>query len=83
CFATDKRTLPEKHPYFRISYSNIGDVHRLVGDCEKALAFHRKALNIQENVKCNPLDCSTAYVSLWKTYRQTNDYSVALAHLSK
>ncbi|CAF2072274.1 unnamed protein product [Rotaria magnacalcarata] len=55
----DKSTLPEKNPNRAITYSDIGDVHRLMGDYEKALAFHQKALNIQENAKRNPLDCAT------------------------
>ncbi|CAF5140753.1 unnamed protein product, partial [Rotaria magnacalcarata] len=41
-----------------------------MGDYERALAFHQKALNIQENVKCNPLDCATTYMNLGETYRE-------------
>ncbi|CAF4432895.1 unnamed protein product, partial [Rotaria magnacalcarata] len=32
CLAIDRKALPEKHPHLGIRYSNIGDVHRLMGD---------------------------------------------------
>ncbi|CAF4389734.1 unnamed protein product [Rotaria sp. Silwood2] len=54
-----------------------------MGDYEKALSFHRKALNIQENVQCNPLECATTYVNLGETYRQIKDYSTALIYFEK
>ncbi|CAF3536393.1 unnamed protein product [Rotaria sp. Silwood1] len=79
----NQKTLPEGHPYFGITYSNIGDVHRLMGDYEKALTFHRKALNIQENIQCNPLECATTYINLGETCRQMKDYSTALLYYQK
>ncbi|CAF4793055.1 unnamed protein product, partial [Rotaria sp. Silwood2] len=78
-----QETLPERHPYLAITYSNIGDVHRLIGNYEKALSFHRNALNIQENVQCNPLECATTYVNLGETYRKMKDYSTALTYFEK
>ncbi|CAF3998677.1 unnamed protein product, partial [Rotaria magnacalcarata] len=77
------KTLPEKHPYLGICYSNIGDVHRLMGDYEKTLAFHPKALNIQENAKCNPLECPTTYMNLGETYCEMKDYTTALTYYQK
>ncbi|CAF4381752.1 unnamed protein product, partial [Rotaria sordida] len=83
CLAIYLKTLPEKHPYQAITYSNIGDVHRLMGNYEKALAFHQKALNIQENVQCDPTDCATTYINLGETYREMKDYSTALTYFEK
>ncbi|CAF1556138.1 unnamed protein product [Rotaria sp. Silwood1] len=54
-----------------------------MGDYEKALLFHRKALNIQENVQCNPLDCALAYINLGETYREMKDYTTALTYFQK
>ncbi|CAF5176915.1 unnamed protein product, partial [Rotaria sp. Silwood1] len=45
CLSIRKKALPENHPIRATTYSDIGDVHRLMGDYEKALSFHRKALN--------------------------------------
>ncbi|CAF4866744.1 unnamed protein product, partial [Rotaria sp. Silwood1] len=75
--------LSENHPDKATTYSDIGDVHRLMGDYEKALLFHRKALNIQENVQCNPLDCALAYINLGETYREMKDYTTALTYFQK
>ncbi|CAF1388564.1 unnamed protein product [Rotaria sordida] len=77
------KTLPEKHPYQGITYSNIGDVHRLMGNYEKALAFQQKALNIQENLQFNPLECAMTYINLGETYREKSDYSTALTYFEK
>ncbi|CAF4290420.1 unnamed protein product [Rotaria magnacalcarata] len=79
----NRKALPEKHPHLGIRYSNIGDVHRLMGDYERALAFHQKALNIQENVKCNPLERATTYMNLGETYREMKDYTTALTYYQK
>ncbi|CAF4775708.1 unnamed protein product, partial [Rotaria socialis] len=57
--------------------------HRLMGDHEKALGFHKKALNIQENVKCNPLECATTYKNLGEPYRGMKDYTTALTYYQK
>ncbi|CAM2715025.1 unnamed protein product [Rotaria socialis] len=54
-----------------------------MGDYEKAVAFHQKAFNIQENVKCDPLDCATSYMDLGETYREMKDYSTALTYFEK
>ncbi|CAF4953858.1 unnamed protein product, partial [Rotaria sp. Silwood1] len=51
--------LPERYPNQVIAYSNIGNVHRFMGDYKMALTFHQKALNIQKNVQCNPLEYAT------------------------
>ncbi|CAF5182976.1 unnamed protein product, partial [Rotaria sp. Silwood1] len=83
CLTIAQRTLPERHPGRAVTYSNIGDVHRLMGDYENALSFHRKALNIQENVQCNPLECATTYINLGETYRKMKDYSRALTYFEK
>ncbi|CAF5016120.1 unnamed protein product [Rotaria sp. Silwood1] len=83
CFSIRQKALPENHPYLAITYSNIGDVHRLMGDYEMAISFHRKALNIQENVQCNPTDCATTYINLGETYRQMKDYTTALTYFQK
>ncbi|CAF5166642.1 unnamed protein product, partial [Rotaria sp. Silwood1] len=83
CLSIWKKALPENHPHIAIAYSNIGDVHRLMSDYEKALSFHGKALNIQENVQCNPLDCALTYINLGETYREIKDYSTALTYFQK
>ncbi|CAF4044379.1 unnamed protein product [Rotaria magnacalcarata] len=54
-----------------------------MGDYERALAFHEKALNIQENVKCNPLELATTYMNLGETYREVKDYTTALTYYQK
>ncbi|CAF4828898.1 unnamed protein product, partial [Rotaria sp. Silwood1] len=56
--------LPERYPNQVIAYSNIGNVHRFMGDYKMALTFHQKALNIQKNVQCNPLEYATTYTNL-------------------
>ncbi|CAF1355184.1 unnamed protein product [Rotaria sordida] len=83
CLAIWKKALRDNHPYLALTYSNIGDVHRLMGNYEKALAFHQKALNIQENVQCNPLECATTYINLGETYREMKGYSTALTYYQK
>ncbi|CAM4861691.1 unnamed protein product [Rotaria socialis] len=83
CLKILEVALPEKHPDRAVTYSDIGDVHRLMGDYEKAVAFHQKAFNIQENVKCDPLDCATSYMDLGETYREMKDYSTALTYFEK
>ncbi|CAF4437395.1 unnamed protein product, partial [Rotaria magnacalcarata] len=75
-----EKAQPANHPDFAATYS---DVHRLMGDCERALAFHHKALNIQENVNCNPLQCATTYMNLGETYREVKDYTTALTYYQK
>ncbi|CAF0793736.1 unnamed protein product [Rotaria sordida] len=75
--------LPERHPNPAIIYSNIGDIHRLMGDYERTLSFHRKVLNIREKVRCNPLECATTYTNLDETYREMKDYSTALTYFEK
>ncbi|CAF5142053.1 unnamed protein product, partial [Rotaria sp. Silwood1] len=42
-----------------------------------------KALNIQENVQCNPLQCATTYINLGETYRKMKDYSTALTYFQR
>ncbi|CAF2227047.1 unnamed protein product [Rotaria magnacalcarata] len=54
-----------------------------MGDYEKTLAFHPKALNIQENAKCNPLECPTTYMNLGETYCEMKDYTTALTYYQK
>ncbi|CAF4760967.1 unnamed protein product [Rotaria sp. Silwood2] len=54
-----------------------------MGDYEKALSFHRKALNVQESVECNPLECATTYTNLGETYLEMKDYSMALIYFQK
>ncbi|CAF3283328.1 unnamed protein product [Rotaria socialis] len=51
-----------------------------MGDYEKTLSFHRKALNFQENVQCNPLGRAITYANLGETYREMKDYSMALTY---
>ncbi|CAF3702829.1 unnamed protein product [Rotaria sordida] len=54
-----------------------------MGDYDKALSFHGKALNIQENVQCNPLECATTYTNLGETYHEMEDHSTALTYFQK
>ncbi|CAF4413042.1 unnamed protein product, partial [Rotaria magnacalcarata] len=54
-----------------------------MGDYERALAFHQKALNIQENVKCNLLYCAATYMNLGETYGEMKDYTTALTYYQK
>ncbi|CAF1292383.1 unnamed protein product [Didymodactylos carnosus] len=78
-----KRALPEKHPDFAITYSNIGDVKRLTGDHTTARSFLEKALEIQENVTCDRCDLAWIYTYMGETYREMKDYSTALELLEK
>ncbi len=54
-----------------------------MGDYEKACSFHLKALNIQENIRCDPSECATTYVNLGETYREMKDYLTALSYFQK
>ncbi|CAF1398625.1 unnamed protein product [Rotaria sordida] len=54
-----------------------------MGDYEKALSFHRRALDVQENEQCNPLDCALTYINIGETYREMKDYSTALTYFQK
>ncbi|CAF5043053.1 unnamed protein product, partial [Rotaria sp. Silwood1] len=54
-----------------------------MGDYTKALSFHEKALNIQENVLCSPLECAMTYINLADTYREMKDFSTALTYYQK
>ena len=54
-----------------------------MGDYEKALSFLQKALDIHENVRCNPLDRATTYINLGETYLATKDYTTAVGWLQK
>ncbi|CAF1487607.1 unnamed protein product [Rotaria sordida] len=54
-----------------------------MGKYEMALSFHQKALNIQQNVECNPLELAITYTNLGETYREINDYSTALEYFCK
>ena len=38
---------------------------------------------MQENVKCNPLECATTYTNLGETYREMKDYPTALTLYQK
>ncbi|CAF4387181.1 unnamed protein product [Rotaria sp. Silwood2] len=79
----NEKSLPATHLSWSITCSHIGDVHRLIGKYEMALSFHQKALNTQQKVECNPLDCATTYTNLGETYRAINDYSMALTYFQK
>ncbi|CAF2838450.1 unnamed protein product [Rotaria sp. Silwood2] len=70
CLTIIQQALQESHLYQPITYSNIGDVHRLMCDPDTALIFHLIALNIQEIIQCNPLKCATTYTNLGETYRE-------------
>ncbi|CAF4836797.1 unnamed protein product [Rotaria magnacalcarata] len=78
-----EKALPEKHPNRAVTNSDIGDVHRLMGNYEKALGFLLTALSIQENVECNPLECATTYMNVGETYREMKDYTTALTYDQK
>ncbi|CAF0918748.1 unnamed protein product [Rotaria sp. Silwood1] len=54
-----------------------------MGAYEKALSFRRKALNIQENVQCNPLQCATTYIYFGEIYREMEDYLIASTNFIK
>ena len=54
-----------------------------VEDYSVALLFYQKALAIQENVQCNPLECATIYVNLSETYLEMKDYTMALTYFQK
>ncbi|CAF4376223.1 unnamed protein product, partial [Rotaria sordida] len=83
CLSIRRKALLDNHPDRATTYSDIGDVHRLMGSYEKAFAFHQKALNIQENVQCDPTDCATTYINLGETYREIKDYSMGLTYFEK
>ncbi|CAF2525399.1 unnamed protein product [Rotaria sp. Silwood2] len=52
-------------------------------DYERALSFHQKTLNIQENVECNPLECAMTHMNLGETYRKMKNYSTVLIYFQK
>ncbi|CAF2810673.1 unnamed protein product [Rotaria sp. Silwood2] len=83
CLRIYEQTLPKLHSCQAITYSSLGDIHRLIGDYETALSFHRKALSIQENAQCNPLECATTFANLGETYREMGDYLTALTYFQK
>ncbi|CAF1397444.1 unnamed protein product [Rotaria sordida] len=83
CLAIWRIALSDDHPNVAFAFSNVGDVHRLISNYENALAFHQKALSIQENVQCNPMECATTYINLGETYREMKGYSTALTYFEK
>ncbi|CAF4451144.1 unnamed protein product [Rotaria socialis] len=92
CLTIVRKTLPENHPDFGLTYSNIGDIHHLMGDYEKALAFHRKALNIQEKkglkVRKEKLaqkhpDLAVIYHNMSKLHFSTQQYSMAMKYVQQ
>ena len=42
---------------------------------------YEKALKTQENIHCNPLECSTTYTNLDETFREMKTYSTAFHYL--
>ncbi|CAF3743720.1 unnamed protein product [Rotaria socialis] len=84
CLSMYQKTFPEKHAYLTTTLSNIGDAHRLMGDYEKELiTFNREALDIQENIKGSPVECSLTYTYLAETYREIKDYTTASEYFEK
>ncbi|CAF1009041.1 unnamed protein product [Rotaria sp. Silwood1] len=83
CLAIVEPTLPKENSVQAVTLSCIGHVHQLMGNYEKALSFHQKALIIQETSQYKPLDCATTYTNLGETYREIKDYSTALTYFQK
>lgn len=83
CLEMFQQCSPEKHSNRAMTLSNIGDVHRLMRDYEKAVTLHKQALNIQENIEGSALDCATTYANLAETYRETQYHSEALKYYEK
>ncbi|CAF4619118.1 unnamed protein product [Rotaria socialis] len=92
CLTIVRKTLPENHPDFGLTYSNIGDIHHLMGDYEKALAFHHKALNIQEKkglkIRKEKLaqkhpDLAVIYHNMSKLHFSTQQYSMAMKYVQQ
>ncbi|CAF0799516.1 unnamed protein product [Rotaria sordida] len=54
-----------------------------MGHYDRALSFHQKALNIQENVQYNPMDCTTTYTNLGEKYREMKDHTMTLTYFQK
>ena len=79
----DKKSLPEKHPSMALDYRDIGDVKRSMGDSRAALEYLEKAVQIQENVRCNRISLGWSYNYLGEIYRSTGKYSKALECFGK
>lgn len=50
---------------------------------EIIMKYYQKALDIQENVASNPLDCAATYLNLGKTYCEIKDYATTLRYYEK
>ena len=42
--------MRKEHPYVALSYNNIGTINNNIGNYDKALEAHRKALDIRLNI---------------------------------
>lgn len=50
-------------------------IQKYVGDYEKSLEYHQKALITQENLESTHLECATSYRSIYEMYKGMKDYS--------
>lgn len=87
----EKRVLPislpilgEEHPDIATVYSDIGVASDIMGDHEKALTMHKKALGIREKVLgMEHPDTATSYNEIGGVYHEMEQYEKALAMHNK
>ena len=68
----------------RICYNNIGNVYYNLGDCEKALKFYTKSLEIKkQTLPENHPSIATSYNNIGSVYKRLKDYENALLSFTK
>ncbi|GFH52693.1 hypothetical protein CTEN210_09169 [Chaetoceros tenuissimus] len=72
------------HPDLAKTYHEMASIYRKVGDCQKALAYHKKALEIRkETLHKNHPELAQSYNNLGRCYLSKGMYDVALNHFVK
>ena len=63
------------------AYNNIGNVYRKLGDYDKALEYHFKALEIRKSLlRENNSDTAMSYINIGAVYDELGDYDKALEY---
>jgi len=73
-----KKVLGEEHPSTAISYNNLAELYRNIGEYQKAEPLYLKALNIREKIlgEEHP-STATSYNNLAGLYRNIGEYQKA------
>jgi tetratricopeptide (TPR) repeat protein len=76
--------LPSIHPDLALSYNNIGDVYKGLGENEKALWCYEKALQMRQKLlPPNHPDLATSLNNIGDLYNDMTEYSKALSFYEK